>query len=98
MMARRKRDPEMREGFQRWARRQWPDFPQLLKEFEEEKSHKKQANQFARENPEVTGYVAFPMARAGRWFYRIDKGKSESTSCFAIYMEVEHGIFDWWNY
>lgn len=67
-------------------------FDQALQHFTEEKSHLKQANAYARENPEAKGFITFPMSRTGGWhFYWIINGKAKKTgadSCWLLLRNI----------
>jgi hypothetical protein len=70
-----------------------------LKAFGEQVSHRKAANQYARENPHLTGFITFPIIGRGGWhFFRIENGKATTASAFQMFLEKKYGIMNWWDY
>ncbi|MED4969721.1 hypothetical protein [Parageobacillus toebii] len=80
-------------------------YDQALELLENDGHTRKRANEYAKKHPNTTGYIIFgkekgqkPSEWTGGKFYRIENGKAEPASAFQMFLEVEHGILDWWNY
>lgn len=91
----KERKKSLHDGFQGWARR-FNDHS--LATFPTDETHRKRANQYARENPDKTGFIKFSMNEGGFQFYRVENGKAQGASAYQMYLELEHGIMDWWNH